>query len=400
MPIAQDPREVTLVGGAGHVGLPLSLAFANAGLRVGILDIDESALKRIGAGEMPFREAGADDLLRRVLDSGRLELSSDPEILGRSEAVVVVIGTPIDEFMHPSTTVFERVVGQLTPNVADGALVVLRSTVFPGTTRYVADALAEQGRRVDVAVCPERIAEGRALEELGSLPQIVGADEQRAGDRAAELFGRLGIQTVRTSSKEAELAKLFTNTWRYLKFAVANQFFMIAEDAQVDYNRVLDAIRLDYPRAIDLPGPGFAAGPCLLKDTMQLAAFSGDGFPMGHSAMLVNEGLPGYLVEAMRRRFGDLRGRVVGILGMAFKAESDDPRSSLSYKLRKQLRWAGARVLCSDPFVADDSFVSLEEALGAEIIVVGAPHQAYRGLDLGERELVDVWGVTPAGIRV
>ena len=139
-----------------------------------------------------------------------------------------------------------------------------------------------------------------------------------------------------------------------MKFAVANQFFMIADQAGVDYTNVLRAIREDYPRAQDLPGPGFAAGPCLFKDTMQLSAFTSDHFPLGQAAMQVNEGLPAYIVSALERRYGGLQGKTVGILGMAFKAESDDTRASLSYKLRKLLSWSGARVVCTDPYVADD----------------------------------------------
>jgi UDP-N-acetyl-D-mannosaminuronic acid dehydrogenase len=298
-------------------------------------------------------------------------------------------------------TLFERTVDQLAPHIADGTLVVLRSTVYPGTTAFVARSLAERGLKVDVAFCPERIAEGHALEELTTLPQIIGADDEPAAERAERLFSRLGVETIRTSTKEAELAKLFTNTWRYMKFAVANQFFMIGHEAGVDYDRLLDAIRRDYPRAKDLPGPGFAAGPCLLKDTMQLAAFTSDHFPLGQSAMQINEGLPAYVVSAMERRFGDLGGRRVGLLGMAFKAESDDPRASLSYKLRKLLSWAGATVLCTDPYIADERFVPLHKVLSdAEILVLGAPHRAYQGLDVGGRDVVDVWGALGGGIRL
>jgi UDP-N-acetyl-D-mannosaminuronic acid dehydrogenase len=246
-----------------------------------------------------------------------------------------------------------------------------------------------------------RIAEGHALEELTALPQIVGADEPAAGDRAEELFARLGVTTIRTTSKEAELAKLFTNTWRYMKFAVANQFFMIAHEAGVDYNRVLEAIRRDYPRARDLPGPGFAAGPCLLKDAMQLAAFTSDHFPLGQSAMQINEGLPAYIVAAMERRYGGLAARKIGLLGMAFKAESDDPRASLSYKLRKLLIWAGADVLCTDPYIVDERFVPLDRVLReAEILILGAPHQAYQGMGIDGRDVVDVWGALGDGIRL
>jgi len=393
--------DVVVVGGGGHVGLPLSLALADSGLRVGIFDTNEATLGRIGRGEMPFREAGADDLLRTVLPTGRLALSTEAAIVARADTLVIVIGTPVDEFLGPSMALFEKIVRQVAPRVRDGALVVLRSTVYPGTTAYVAQAFADGGARVSVAFCPERIAEGHALEEFRTLPQIVGADDPATGDRAAALFARLGGEIVRTTSKEAELAKLFTNTWRYMKFAIANQFFMVADQAGVEYANVLEAIRRDYPRAADLPGPGFTAGPCLFKDTMQLAAFTSDHFPMGQAAMQVNEGLPAYIVAALERRHGTLRGRTVGILGMAFKAESDDGRASLSYKLRKLLAWAGATVLATDPYVDDPRLVPLETVLAeADVLVLGAPHRAYRELDLGGREVVDVWGALGRGIRL
>jgi UDP-N-acetyl-D-mannosaminuronic acid dehydrogenase len=391
--------DIVVVGGGGHVGLPLSIAFADAGLRVGIFDIAETTLATIASGRMPFLEAGADDLLQRVLATGRLHLGADPAMIGRAATVVVVIGTPIDEFLNPSMTLFRGAVEQMAPHLREGALVVLRSTVYPGTTAFVTQALEELGCHVDVTFCPERIAEGHALEELRSLPQIVGADRAAAADRAEVLFRNLTADIVRTSSREAELAKLFTNTWRYMKFAIANQFFMVAHEAGVDYANVLDAIRRDYPRGADLPGPGFAAGPCLFKDTMQLAAFTSDHFPIGQSAMQVNEGLPAYVVSALERRHGTLRGRTIGILGMAFKAESDDTRASLSYKLRKLLMWAGATVLCTDPYVHDTRLLSLELVLAqADTLVVGVPHRAYRDLDLGSRDVVDIWGALGRGI--
>lgn len=397
----QGLLDVVVVGGAGHAGLPLSLTFADAGMEVGIYDIAEETLSEIGRGQMPFMEAGADELLGRVLKEGRLEATSDPRILCRAQAVIIVIGTPIDEFLNPSMTIFERTVDELAPFVQPGTLVVLRSTVYPGSTAYVAQELRNHGCDADVAFCPERIAEGQALREMRTLPQIIGADDVRAGDRAEELFGRLGVETIRTTTKEAELAKLFTNTWRYMKFAVANQFFMIAHAAGVDYDNVLHAIRHNYPRAKDLPGPGFAAGPCLLKDTMQLAAFTSDHFPLGQSAMQINEGLPQYVVTAMERRYGSLRGRRIGILGMAFKADSDDPRASLSYKLRKLLAWSGARVLCTDPHVADHRLVGIEQLLAeSEILVLAAPHHEYLGLDVGGRDVIDIWGAMGRGIAL
>jgi UDP-N-acetyl-D-mannosaminuronic acid dehydrogenase len=389
-----DSLDVVIVGGCGHVGLPLALSLADSGYSVGIDDIDAAKIDQVRSGSVPFLENGAEELLRKLLPSGRLELSSDPSLLSRTKTVILVIGTPIDEFMNPSVRVFDRVLDDLVPHLRDGSLVVLRSTVFPGTTETVARRLRAAGLDVEVVFCPERIAEGHALEEIRSLPQLIGATSDRGFEQASRLFKPLGVNIVRTTPLEAELAKLLTNTWRYMKFAIANQFFQIAHRSGVDYNNVLDAIRRDYPRAADLPGPGFAAGPCLLKDTMQLSAFTPDHFPMGQAAMQINEGLPNYIVDTLNSR-QPLAGRTVGILGMAFKGESDDPRASLSYKLRKLAAFKGAHVLCTDPYVRDPSFVPLERAVAdSDILVVAAPHKAYRELKLEGRDVVDIWGIT------
>jgi len=392
--------DLVVVGGCGHVGLPLAMSFADVGCHVGIYDTDLGKIDQVRRGEMPFRERGADEMLKRTLDGGRLELSSQAGILQQTDAVIMVIGTPIDEFMNPSTRLFERVVNDLAPWLRKKALVILRSTVYPGTTAFVKARLKERGVDVDVAFCPERIAEGYALEEIRTLPQIVGADDDAAFARARALFEKLDVEIIRTSSEEAEVAKLLTNTWRYIKFAIANQFFQIVHRAGLDHGRVLHAVRHNYPRAADLPGPGFAAGPCLLKDVMQLAAFTPDHFPMGHSAMLINEGLPAYIIDMLDHR-QSLSGRTVGILGMAFKAESDDPRSSLSYKLKKLAGFKGARVLCHDPYVPDPELQPLDTVLKeSDVLIVAAPHKIYKELPVDGREIVDIWASLGNSIRL
>ena len=389
-----EPLDLVIVGGCGHVGLPLALSLADCGYRVGIDDIDAAKVELVKAGNVPFHENGSQELLKKLLPTGRLELASDARLIARTDTIILVIGTPIDEFMNPSVRIFEKVLDDLVPHLKDGCLVVLRSTVFPGTTETVERRLRAAGIDAEVVFCPERIAEGHALEELRTLPQLVGATSDRGFEKASRLFERLGVTVVRTTPLEAELAKLLTNTWRYMKFAIANQFFQIAHRSGVDYNRVLDAIRHDYPRAADLPGPGFAAGPCLLKDTMQLSAFTPDHFPMGQAAMQINEGLPNYIVDTLNSR-QPLSGRTVGILGMAFKGESDDPRASLSYKLRKLAAFKGARVMCTDPFIHDPSFETVEKVVAdSDVLVIAAPHRAYRDLDLGGRDVVDIWGIT------
>src|SRR6202162_259610 len=271
-----NPLDLVIAAGWAPVALPLALSLADSGYRVGIDDIDATKIDQVRAGNVPFLENGAEELLRKLLPGGRLEFSADPGLLARTDTVILVIGTPIDEFMNPSVRIFDRVVDELVPHLKRTSLIVLRSTAFPGTTESVERRLRTAGIEAEVVFCPERIAEGHALEELRTLPQLVGASSDAAFEKASRLFERLGVSTVRTTPLEAELAKLLTNTWRYMKFAIANQFFQIAHRSGVDYNNVLDAIRHDYPRAQDLPGPGFAAGPCLLKDTMQLSAFTPD----------------------------------------------------------------------------------------------------------------------------
>ncbi|HEX8095485.1 nucleotide sugar dehydrogenase [Jatrophihabitans sp.] len=389
--------DVVVVGGAGHVGLPLALAFADRGLRVGIYDINEQAVKTILAGELPFREDGATEVLQRVLAAGRLEATVDSGLVSRGEHIVVVIGTPVDEHLNPDPHAVPRALHQCKQHFRPGQLLVLRSTVYPGVTKRVEKLLATEGIDIEVAFCPERIAEGRAMQELHSLPQIVSARSAPVLARAGALFANLTETIVELSPEEAELAKLFTNTWRYIKFAAANQFYVMANDQGLDFDRIRTALAQDYPRAIDMPGAGFAAGPCLFKDTMQLAAFTDNSFILGHSAMLVNEGLPLYLVSRLEAKY-DLANMRVGILGMAFKGESDDIRSSLSYKLKRILEFRAKQVLCTDPYVSVDANLEpLEYVLdNVDLLIIGAPHQHYRDL-VTAVPVADVWNLLGQG---
>ena len=393
--------DVVVVGGCGHVGLPLGIGFADRGLRTAVYDINAAAVAMVNHAELPFDEPGAAPVIARVIGSGMLRASDDPAIISEAEHVIVVIGTPVDEHLNPDARAVPDAVMAIADRLRPGQLLVLRSTVFPGVTALVESELAKRNVAVDVAFCPERIAEGKAMTELFSLPQLVSGRTDSVVARAEKLFSNLTSVTVRLSPEEAEMAKLFTNVWRYIKFAASNQLYMMANDCGLDYERIRTALAFEYPRANDIPRAGFAAGPCLFKDTMQLAAFTDNKFVLGHSAMLVNEGLPLYVVTKMGERFPDLSTKTVGILGMAFKAESDDTRSSLSYKLRRILRFRAGNVLCADPFVTTDrKLVSHEELLErSDVVVIGAPHDQYRDLKLA-KPIVDIWGVTGQGVRV
>ena len=393
-------RDVVVVGGCGHVGLPLAIALAKQGLNVGVYDVSETAAKLVNDGSLPFNEPGADQVLREVLAAGRFTATTDPAIVATADAVIVVIGTPVDEHLNPDPNTLPRALSACNPYFRHGQLLVLRSTVYPGVTALVEKRLAELGVEVDVAFCPERILEGHAMVELYSLPQIIGSRTEQARTRAGALFGQLTDKLVYVEPEEAELAKLFTNVWRYIKFAAVNQFYMIANSQGLDFERIRQAISQDYERAADLPRAGFAAGPCLFKDTMQLAAFNDNNFALGHAAMLVNEGLPLYVVSRLEERY-DLSTMTVGILGMAFKGGSDDIRSSLSYKIKRILTFKAKHVLTTDPHVAvDPDLVPLDEVVEkADLFIVATPHKEYRELNL-TKPVADVWDLYGRGVRI
>lgn len=390
--------DVCVVGGCGHVGLPLSIAFAMRGKRVAIFDVDRQKVASVGAGELPFMEEGGQEALSETLASGNLVASADPAIMADSKVLIFVVATPIDGHLSPSFQAIEAVLTANRKHLRNGQLLVLRSTLYPGTSARVDRWLKENGFEIDVAVCPERIAQGYGLREIFGLPQIVSSFSSSGLKRVRELFGVLNEDLVEMKPLDAEIAKLFTNAWRYIKFAVANQYYMIATEFGADFDSIYRGMTHNYPRATDLPAPGFAAGPCLFKDTMQLAAFTENHFWLGHAAMLVNEGLPQHLVKLVKRSYGSLATKTVGILGMAFKAEVDDARDSLSEKLLGLFELEAWRVLCSDPYVSDPKLIDAEELIAkSDLVVIATPHKIYRQLDYQGKHVVDIWNLRAQG---
>ena len=388
--MSKTSKTIVVVGGCGHVGLPLGIVLASRSeYHVSLLDIDKDKVAQVNSGKVPFREDGAEELLAEVR-AGSLQATDNHDCLRDAEIVITVVGTPVDRHLNPTAHELHRSVDRLLQQMRDDALLILRSTVYPGVTKLVYDRVRKSGRKIHVAFCPERIAEGKAIEELVKLPQIVAAFEPEAMRRATELFLKVAPSVIELDPAEAELAKLFANSWRYLNFAISNQFYMLAESYGLDFYRIYDAVTRDYPRLRSFARPGFTAGPCLLKDTLQLSTFANNNFFLGHAAMLINEGLPNFIRSQLRAE--GLEGRSAAILGMAFKAESDDIRDSLSFKLRKLLESEGIEVRCTDPYVQDPTFVSLEEALAADVIILGAPHSAYRNLRFPKgKRVIDVW---------
>jgi len=391
--------NIVVVGGCGHVGLPLSVSLASAGAQVTAFDINPGAVTSVNDGVAPFYEDLLDHAIQETVGK-TFTASLEAASISDADVVIMIVGTPLDIHLNPDPNAVVSAISDITHHLRDGQLLILRSTVFPGVTKRIEGLIAESGVQVSVAFCPERIVEGQAMKELRELPQIIGVRDDKTFQSAKTVFDLLGVTSIKTTPEEAELAKLFTNTWRYIKFAAANQFWMMANSAGVEFENVRNAIKFEYPRAADLPGAGFAAGPCLFKDTMQLAAFSGNHFPLGNAAMLVNEGQPDYIVEKMKEKY-DLSELKVGILGMAFKGESDDSRSSLAYKLKRILKFNCLEVLTTDPYVKwDESLISEELVLSsADLLIIAAPHNRYRETKTS-KPVIDIWNLRGLGTSI
>ncbi len=329
--------------------------------------------------------------LKAVLKRKKIQASINPKMIAESENVIVVIGTPVDEHLNPRVHDIMSAIKGINEFLDDGQLLIMRSTLYPGTTDKIHVFLQQKGKKTSVAFCPERIVEGYALRELHEIPQIVSGCSKDAQERAHDLFTVISPKIVISKPIEAEMAKLFTNTWRYINFAISNQFYMIAANQGIDFYTVYNAMVEDYPRLKSFAKAGFAAGPCLLQDTMQLSAYSSNDFFLGHAAMLVNEGLPDFIVETLKQK-NDLSHLTVAILGMAFKGDNDDPRESLSYRLKKRLEIETQTVLCHDPYIDDSSFVSLDKIhKQADIVIVGATHSVYKQESWDNQKVIDVW---------
>jgi UDP-N-acetyl-D-mannosaminuronic acid dehydrogenase len=371
-------QNICIVGGCGHVGIPLGLAFASKNFNVTLFDINKTAVDAINSGVLSFVEEGAQEILTKHIGKN-LFASTDENVIKNQNAVIFVTGTPVDEHLTPKIKEVLNVIRRYSPLLNKKQLIVLRSTIFPGTTEVIDNMLEELGEKPMLSFCPERIAQGKGIEEIFALPQLVSATTEEAYKAAEELFSHIAPKIIRLEPREAEIAKLMTNAWRYLEFAIANQFYIMLENEGFDFYKIYNAIREDYPRAEKFPKPGLAAGPCLFKDTMQLSVFNKNNFSLGQSGMQINEGLADFLVEKLEQKMGSLKNKTVALLGMTFKPNIDDIREALSFRVKKRLRFKMANVLVCDPYL--EEMTPLDEALKkAEGIILGMPHDEYKNI--------------------
>jgi len=390
------------VFGLGRVGLPLALFLAEKGHHVIGVDIDNEKLSIINSGKFPFQEKGAQELLSKNLHKSFNVTSNQYEAASNSDYLIITLGTPVDENLNPLISPLTNFFLDIMNSLKPGHTIILRSTIFPGATNYVKRLLEEKtglkvGKDVFLCFCPERIAEGKSLEELPKIPQIIGGFDEQSIDNAETLFRTVTNKIYRTNPKRAELAKLFSNMYRYINFAIGNQFMMIAEEHGEDIVEIVKLVNKDYKRG-GLCSPGLTAGPCLYKDGFFLL----EGQPYSElitSSWRINEGVPGYLIKKILKQ-KEVYNKNVVILGKGFKKDVDDSRNSLAYKAKKIFESNYANVKMHDPFIPpnEDLFKLLKKA---DIIFVATNHSYYETLDLNKIKeivnedclIVDIWNI-------
>ena len=396
--------DTVAIVGLGRIGLPLALSFADRGLEVIGVDREPRVLDQVRDGRMPFQETGTEELLERILPTGRLRLTERIQDAAEASHLLLTLGTPTHVHIEIDVSQIRGAIDDLLPLLREGHTIILRSTVGPGTTEWVAGYLEQRrgfmvGEDIFVAHVPERIAVNHFLEEIATLPCVVGGVGAGSGESAGRLFEVFGTEIVQTTPVQAELAKIWTNILRYTEFALPNLLMMECEQYGASVFDVIDLINHDYPRG-GIAQPGLTAGTCLRKDF----AFSEErsrapGMLLAVSR--VHESVPLFLVEGLKRRLGgSLRDCKVAVLGLTFKRDSDDVRDSLSIKLIRLLERELAHVARHDPFVAEGT-ESLDSALaGARAVIVATNHSEYDDLLPrlpADALVVDPWNVTGTG---
>lgn len=378
--------EICIVGGAGHVGFPIGLMFASKNLKVCLLDNNDEQLNRISKGNIPFKEKNGKKFLQRYKKN--IFLTSDPKYIKDSKNIIICIGTPIKDNLKPELKDFFKFFSSIKKFLTNDHEIIVRSSVYIGSIEKIKKILETN----KIVYCPERIVQGLSLEELPKLPQIVSGFNEKSITNASQLFKKICKKIIISSIQEAELIKLYSNAYRYINFSISNQFYEMCTSVGVSFSKVRKFMREGYERSASIPTAGFAAGPCLLKDTMQLHNFFNNKFTLGLSAMHINEGMPHFLFNEIKNEF-DLKKIKVGVLGLAFKAETDDIRDSLSIKMIKLLKANKVKYFQSDEYYENDNNVSSEKLIReSDVIIIGVMHKKYKKIKFPKnKKIINVW---------
>jgi len=389
---------VAVLGAGGHVGLPLALVLAEADFDVRGIDVNKELNALLSRGVVPYKEEGAEELLGKSLEKGNLVFTDDFSHIKDADTVIIIIGTPVDEYLNPRFDTLINLIKDKKDLFHENQLIILRSTISPGTTRLVKEILEEvtgmeEGRDFTLVFAPERVLQTRGIEEIKNIPQLLGSFNPQGFKRAESFFSMFNTRPcIEMKPVEAEIGKLITNMARYVSFALANEFYILADTFGANIHKVIEACNKDYPR-LNLPKPGpNVGGPCLYKDGYYLVERM--PFPeIISTSFKINESIPRYLVDKLLKRTSI---RKAGILGMTFKADCDDTRNSLSFKLRKILRQNNARIIEIDPYL--DESLDFGQLEGCDAVILMTPHEEFKDfrrvcsqIDNPECLIADMW---------
>ena len=387
-----NKNRICIIGGAGHIGAPLGLALSSKGYNVILIDKNKENIKKINHGEMPFIEEGCAKLLKKMISKRKIFATPDLSEVKKCKYIIVCLGTPVNKRFEPNLKNFINFFYGLKKYLNSNHIIIIRSSIYPGICNKVFNIIKDRCK--NLSYCPERIAQGKSLKELPKISQIISGKNTKSKLESGKIFKKVCKKIIYTKIIEAELIKLFSNTYRYINFSIANQFYMMCKNQGLDFFKIRDLMRDNYKRNTNIATAGFTSGPCLLKDSMQLSSFYNHKFSLFHSAMSINEGLPIFIIKQLSEKY-NLKKKIVGVLGLSFKAENDDIRDSLSIKLLKYLKSKKIRTLQSDEYYKDKNNIDKNLLVKkSDIIIVLTPHRAYRNLKINKKKvLIDIWGL-------
>jgi UDP-N-acetyl-D-mannosaminuronic acid dehydrogenase len=382
--------DIAIIGGAGHIGLPLGILLANKNKKVILYDKDKINIHKINDLKMPFMEEGGDLLLKK--NKNRIFATTEKKYLSNVNTIIVCIGTPVKK-SKPDLFFFFKMFKEIRKYLNPNKLLIIRSSIYPGTCLKIQKYLGKDFQ--NISYCPERVVQGKSITELSKLPQIVSGVSKKSINQSKNIFKLICGKIIITSILEAELIKLFSNAWRYINFSISNEFYTICDKLGVNFKELRKNMVEGYDRNKNIPKAGFAAGPCLYKDTAQLNAFLKGSFTLGITATKINKGFPYFIYLKMKKKFKNkLFSKKIGILGVAFKSDIDDTRDSLSIELYNFLKKKGLKVNISDEFVKMEQLVNKRDLIkNSDIIILGVPHSSYKKVKIPKSKyLIDSWG--------
>tara|TARA_X000000950_G_C13917016_1_gene661544 strand:+ start:1449 stop:2624 length:1176 start_codon:yes stop_codon:yes gene_type:complete len=384
-------NKISIIGGAGHIGLPLSIKFSEKKFIVNIIDVNLKNLGLIQKCKPPFKEIGLKKKLSQQLKTGRIIFSKNLSSIRDSKNIILCIGTPINKNFKPDLKNFNQVIRQIKNHIKESQSLIVRSSVIPGTNNKIYNILKKKCS--NLAYCPERIVEGKSFEELPKIPQIISGSNKKTIQQTVKLFKNITNKIIVCDFIQAELSKVFSNLYRYINFAIPNEMYLISKKFGVDFSKIREIMIKDYPRNKGLAKAGFVGGPCLMKDSMQMSYLYGIKKSLVNSAYNVNENLPNEIIKKIKQL--KIKNKKVGVLGLTFKPDSDDLRGSLSASLLKKLKKNKFNCYFSDPYVNLKGNLKTNDLIKkCNIIVIGSNHKQYKKLKIKKsKTIIDLSGL-------